>query len=96
MNTDNTDIGADETSKPNSLDNVSGKLNEIIAQTRAFKEQFDKYKTFNISQQVMGKERGVCTICGFCPDALLQELEAVREALPNDLKPRKGKGTDAK
>ena len=53
------------------------KLDELIGATKQMESQFDINALEN-TQTVLGKERKVCVSCGFCPNALLEELMEIR------------------
>lgn len=56
------------------------KIDELIGATKQMEVEFDRNAISN-TQVVLGQERLVCASCGFCPNALLQELEAVKAVL---------------
>lgn len=67
-------------SEPSTLRNVSTTLAEMIYDTERMVKLF-QYRSATTWQQIRGEERSCCSMCGFCPDVLLQELKRMRDII---------------
>lgn len=56
------------------------KLDELIYQAEQLAKLFE-HNLGTTEQEVLGKKRKCCALCGNCPDALVEELKKAKEGL---------------